>query len=77
MEAHAVEPGSLNGGTFCVFLWAHVLARLKPGDWLIVDKARCHQVKKELVEGAGAKLVYLLAYSPDLAPLALGWPPSR
>jgi transposase len=75
MEAHAVESGSLTGATFCAFLSAHVVPRLVPGDRLIVDNARCHHVKKvrELVEGAGAVLVYLPAYSPDFAPIELGW----
>ena len=75
MEAHAVEPGSLTGGTFCAFLETHVVPRLAPGDWLVVDNARCHLVKKvkELVEGAGAVLVYLPAYSPDFSPIELAW----
>lgn len=75
MEGHAVEAGSLSGATFCAFLEARVVPRLSPGDWLIVDNARCHQVKRvrELVEGAGARLVYLPAYSPDFAPIELAW----
>lgn len=75
MEAWAVQAGSLTGATFCAFLEACVVPLLKPHDWLIVDNARCHLVKKvrELVEGAGARWVCLPAYSPDYAPIELAW----
>lgn len=48
---------------------------LQPGQSVIVDNAKAHQVEqaRELIESKGARLVYLAPYSPDLKPIELAW----
>jgi transposase len=38
-------------------------------------RSRCHQVTRvrELIEAAGARLLFLPAYSPDFNPIELAW----
>jgi transposase len=75
MEAHRVQNGSLKGVHFAAFVEECVLPVLKAGDVLIVDNAGCHYSKRarELIEGVGARLVFLPAYSPDFSPIELAW----
>lgn len=46
-----------------------------PHSVLIVDNASIHKVEgiRELVEGHGARLIYLPSYSPDLNPIELAF----
>ncbi len=48
---------------------------LSAGDIVIMDNLSAHKSKKtqELIEGKGAKLLYLPAYSPDLNPIEKMW----
>jgi transposase len=48
---------------------------LKPGDLVIMDNLSSHKVSgvRELIERAGAELLYLPAYSPDLNPIEKAW----
>lgn len=51
-----------------------LLAKLQPGDVIVIDNASFHrsQAIEELVAEAGYELWYLPAYSPDLnKPIAL------
>ena len=80
MERHRVQQGSLKGKDFADFVGDRVVPRLTPGDVLVLDNARCgHRVKRvrELVEAAGARLLFLPAYSPDFSPdfspIELAW----
>jgi len=54
----------------------HILApTLRPGDIVIMDNLAAHkspQVRK-LIEAAGAEVLYLPAYSPDLNPIEKMW----
>ena len=43
----------------------------EPRSVVIMDNATIHAGVKELIEGAGAKLIYLSAYSPELNPIEL------
>lgn len=50
----------------------HVLCpQLRPGDVVVMDNLSSHKVKgvREMIEEAGAELLYLPPYSPDLNPL--------
>jgi transposase len=51
----------------CVNSW------LKAGDLVILDNLSAHKVAgvREAIEAAGAKVVYLPPYSPDLNPIEL------
>lgn len=75
VEAHALQPGSLKQADFARFIREQVVPRLSSGDVVVVDNARCHHSKeaREAIEVIGARLVFLPAYSPDFAPVELGW----
>ena len=44
---------------------------LRPGDVVVMDNPGCHKRAgvREAIEGAGARLEFLPAYSPDLNPI--------
>lgn len=75
MEQHRVQKGSLRGEDFASFVQECVVSHLSAGDVVVLDNARCHQVKRvrELIEAAGARLLFLPAYSPDFSPIELAW----
>lgn len=75
MEVHAIQPGSLKQTHFAAFVRESVVPCLSAGDVVVVDNARCHHSKeaRALIESVGARLVFLPAYSPDFAPIELGW----
>jgi transposase len=54
----------------------HVLcSQLRPGDLVVMDNLSSHKVKgvRERIEAAGAQLLYLPPYSPDLNPIEKAW----
>jgi transposase len=75
IEQYRVQKGSLTGEGFARFVEGCVVPHLTRGDVVIVDNARCHRVKRvqELIESAGARLLFLPAYSPDFSPIELAW----
>ena len=48
---------------------------LRPGDTVVLDNLPAHKVSgiRERIEAAGARLLYLPAYSPDLNPIELAF----
>ena len=75
IEQYRVQKGSLTGEDFASFVKGCVVPTLNAGDVVIVDNARCHRVKRvrELIETAGARLLFLPTYSPDFSPIELAW----
>lgn len=65
----------LDGVIFLQFVKEQLVPELRKGDIVVMDNLSTHKVKgvKEAIEGAGAQLVYLPAYSPDLSPVELCW----
>ncbi len=54
----------------------HVLCpALKPGDVVVMDNLSAHKVPavREWIQTAGAELLYLPPYSPDLNPIEKAW----
>lgn len=54
----------------------HVLCpQLRPGDLVVMDNLSSHKVKgvRERIEAAGAELLYLPPYSPDMNPIEKAW----
>jgi len=54
----------------------HVLApTLRPGNVVVLDNLGAHRVQeaRELIEAAGARLLFLPPYSPDLNPIEETW----
>jgi len=49
--------------------------QLRAGDVVVMDNLSSHKVKgvRERIEAAGAELLYLPPYSPDLNPIEKAW----
>jgi transposase len=64
-------PGATNTPTFETYVEDMLVPLLRPGDVVIWDKLQAHQSEEaiEAVEEAGAQVVSLPPYSPDLAPI--------
>lgn len=75
MRALMTIGGSTDGDVFEIYVRDVLRPALKRGDIVIMDKLSVHQVSgiRELIEGRGAKLVYLPPYSPDLNPIEECW----
>ena len=71
--------GTMNGDSFTHFINTCLLPVLKPYNGVnphsivIMDNASIHQVDEvlQIIENAGAKVIFLPPYSPDLNPLEL------
>src|SRR6266446_1815685 len=61
----------MNGPIFRTYLERCLIPTLTPGDSVIMDNLSAHKVAgvREALEAAGAQLVYLPPYSPDLNPI--------
>jgi transposase len=71
MRCSMVLDGAVNGDSFVSFV-RHVLGpQLKPGDIVVMDNLSSHKRAEVggLIEYAGAELLYLPPYSPDLNPI--------
>jgi transposase len=64
-------PGATNQAMFENYVEEVLVPELKPGDVVVWDNLSSHQTEEaaEAVEGAGARLVPLPPWSPDLTPL--------
>ena len=67
--------GAVNRLAFEAFVEHVLVAALRPGDVVVMDNLSSHKGPRvrELVEGAGATVVYLPPYSPDLNPIELAF----
>ena len=67
--------GAVDGTVFKVYVEQVLGPTLKTGDVVVMDNLPAHKVAgvKELIEGRGAKLIYLPPYSPDLNPIEKCW----
>ena len=66
-----VYKGSMNGFLFAQYIIECVIPTLKPYDILIMDRLSSHMMPiiSEMVEHAGANVLYLPPYSPDFNPI--------
>ena len=64
-------PGATNTDVFETYVEEVLVPELKPGDVVIWDNLKPHQSEEaiEAVEAAGAQVVPLPPYSPDLTPI--------
>src|SRR6202008_3356303 len=71
LTAPLVLNGPMDGAAFLAYVRQVLVTGLKPGDIVIMDNLRAHKVKgvREAIESAGAHLIYLPPYSPDLNPI--------
>ena len=67
--------GALNGALFLAYVNQCLAPTLKAGDIVIMDNTSAHKVKGvvEAIEHAGAFVLYLPTYSPDLNPIEKMW----
>ncbi len=75
VTAAGVFDGAINGETFLAFVEQVLVPTLKPGDVVIMDNLGSHKVAgvRETIEAAGASLLFLPAYSPDLNPIEMAF----
>jgi len=71
LTAPLVADGPMDGALFLAYVQTFLCPTLKPGDVVIADNLSSHKVAgvQDAIEAAGAKLVYLPPYSPDLNPI--------
>jgi transposase len=71
LTAIALLDGPMTGDRFRSYVEDTLVPILKRGDTVILDNLPAHKVAgiRERVEAAGARLLYLPAYSPDLNPI--------
>ena len=63
------------GDKFLTYLKDVLIPTLHPGDIVVMDNLRTHHIQAvgELLHGAGAEVLYLSPYSPDLNPIEKLW----
>lgn len=61
----------MNGAIFLAYLAQCLVPTLQPGDIVVMDNLGAHKVDgvRQAIEAAGAVLLYLPPYSPDLNPI--------
>jgi len=71
LVAPCVFDGAINGEAFLAYVEQVLAPTLRRGDIVIMDRLSSHKVAgvRQAIEGAGARLLYLPPYSPDLNPI--------
>lgn len=75
MTAPMVLDGPMNGLAFEAYLTQVLVPTLKPGDIVVMDNLAAHK-RAEVgiaIEAAGARLLYLPPYFPDLNPIEMAF----
>ena len=69
--APCVIDGPINGEGFLAYIEQLLLPTLAPGDIVIIDNLGSHKGKavRRAIRAAGARLLFLPPYSPDLNPI--------
>ena len=71
LTAPCVVDGAVNACNFLAYVKQVLVPTLRRGDVVIMDNLRSHKSKaiRAAIRNAGAKLLFLPAYSPDLNPI--------
>jgi transposase len=71
VDAPAVFDGPINGTSFTAYVEQVLVPTLKPGDIVVLDNLGSHKGKaaRQAIRKAGARLLFLPKYSPDLNPI--------
>jgi transposase len=71
IDAPCVFDGPINGESFLAYVEQVLAPTLSPGDVVIIDNLGSHKGKRvrAAIRAAGAHLVFLPPYSPDLNPI--------
>ena len=75
MSAAATMACPMDGELFQTYLREALVPVLSAGDVIVMDNLASHKHPhvRELIESAGAKLLYLPPYSPDFNPIEMIW----
>ena len=75
MIAPCVIDGAVDGDIFLAYVEQVLVPELRPGDTVIMDNLSSHKVAgvRRAIEAAGACLLYLPPYSPDLNPIEMAF----
>lgn len=67
--------GAMNADIFEAYIEQFVVPELRPGDVVVMDNLSAHKRTTigAMIGAAGAELVYLPPYSPDLNPIEMVW----
>jgi transposase len=73
IRCSTVVDGAVNGDVFQAFVEQVLVPQLRPGDVVVADNLPSHKRvrSRELIEAAGATLLFLPPYSPDLNPIEM------
>jgi len=68
-------PGAIDGATLLFFVEELLVPTLKRGDIVVMDNNPIHKLDEieDALEAAGAWVLFLPTYSPDLNPIELCW----
>ena len=71
IDAPCVFDGPINGESFRAYVDQILVPTLAPGDIVVIDNLGSHKSKavRAAIRCAGAKLLFLPPYSPDLNPI--------
>lgn len=71
IEAPCVFDGPINSARFLAYVEQCLIPTLRPGDIVSLDNLGSHKSKavRDAIRAAGAKRIFLPAYSPDLNPI--------
>jgi transposase len=71
VDAPCVLDGPINGRSFRAYVEQFLVPTLRPGDVVIMDNLGSHKGRtiRRILRAAGAKLLFLPPYSPDLNPI--------
>lgn len=75
LTAAASMAHAMDGDSFLVYVSEALVPVLRTGDVVVMDNLPGHKLARvrELIEAAGAKLLYLPPYSPDFNPIEMIW----
>jgi transposase len=71
IDAPCVFDGPINGASFLAYVEQILVPALRPGDVVVIDNLGSHKGKavRSAIRAAGAHLIFLPPYSPDLNPI--------
>jgi len=75
IDAPMTISGAVDGLVFLAYVEQVLCPTLSADDVVVMDNLSAHKVKgvRELIEGCGARVLYLPPYSPDLNPIEKCW----